>query len=116
MSTVMLEQCSTEGIDVGIWVLDLSNGSQNTGDRLEAGSGQVTDVVFPDVPVCESLEMHESRIGVSENSVAVARDNSTFLQGLANVLLDNAFVGFFSFVVVSQFSQPFQAFLVGQTV
>lgn len=112
----MLKESPTEGINVRIWVLDLSNCAQNGRDSVKAGTSQVTDVVILDVPVSKALQMHEPRISVSQHSVSIARDNSACLKSLANELLDDGLVGLLSLVEISQLSQPLEAFLVGKTV
>lgn len=112
----MLEECTAEGVDVGIWVFDLADGSEDAGDGVEAFSGEVADVVVLDVAVSEALEVHESGIGVSQHSVAVAGDDSAFLEGLSHVFLDDLLAGSLSSVEVLELGQPLQAFLVGESV
>lgn len=73
----MLEKSSTEGIDVRIRILDFSNSSQNSRNSFEAFSCQVADIIVFDVAIGETFQMHEARIGVSEDGVTVSRDDST---------------------------------------
>ena len=74
----MLEKGSTEGIDVGVWVFNFTNGAENGRNNFETSSGEVANIVILDVFVSELLQMHESGISVSEDSVSVPRNNSTF--------------------------------------
>ena len=74
----MLKKGSTESINVRIWVFDLTDGTENARDSLEASSGEVANVVVLDVLVSKLFQMHESGVSVSEDSVSISRDNSTF--------------------------------------
>lgn len=112
----MLEESTAEGVHVGIWVLDLADGSEDTGNGVEAFSGEVADVVVLDVAVSETLEVHESGISVPQNSVAVSRDDSAFLESLSHVFLNDFLAGSLSFVEVLELGEPLQAFLVGQSM
>ena len=112
----MLEESSAEGIDVGVRVLDLADGAKNTGNGLEASSSKVADVVVLDVLISEGLQVHESGIGVSEDSMTVAWDNSAFSQSFSDELFDDFLVRFFSLVVVFEACEPLEALLVGKTV
>lgn len=112
----MLEEGSTEGIDVGVGILDLSDGSQNAGDGIEALAGQVANIVVLDVAIGESLEVEETGVGVSEHCVAIAGNDTTLLEGLAHVLFDDGLAGLFSLMEVLQLSKPLQALLVGESV
>lgn len=114
--TVVLEKGAAEGVDVRIWVFDLADGSQDSGDGVEAFSGQIADVVVFDVAVGKALEMHESGISVSQHSMSVSRNDSAFLESLSHVLLDDLLIGLFSLVEVLELGQPLQAFLVGKAV
>lgn len=112
--TIVLEEGATEGIHVGVWVLDLADFAQNSRNGVEALSGQITNVVILDVLVSKALQMHEPGISVPKHSMAVARDNSTFLQGLIHKLFNFCLVWSFALMELFQIGQPFQAFLVSQ--
>jgi len=60
--------------------------------------------------------MHESRVGVSEHCVTVSWDHSALSQGLTNIFFDDFAARLLALVVVSELSQPFQAFLIGKAV
>ena len=72
----MLQQGPTEGIHIRVGVLDFAHLPQNPRNRGEALSRQVANVIVLDVPVGETLQVHESRVGISENSVAISWDDS----------------------------------------
>lgn len=112
----MLQECSTEGIDIGPWVFDFSDGAEDTRNGVKALSGKVTDVIILDVAVSESLEMQEARIGVTEDCVAIARNDLAFSESLAHIFLNDLLAGFCAVVVVLELSEPLQALLVGQAV
>lgn len=112
----MLEECTAESVDVGIWVFDFADGSEDAGDGVEAFSGEVADVIVLDVAVSEALEVHESGISVPQHSVAVAGDDSAFLEGLSYIFLNDLLAGSLSSVEILELSEPLQAFLVGKSV
>lgn len=112
----MLEKSTAECVDIGIRVFDLTNGTQNARNCIEASSSEVTDVVILDVFVSESLQVHESGIGVSEDSMAITGDDSAFSQSFFNKFFNDFLVGSFSFVVILEEGEPFEAFLVGKSV
>ena len=116
MCTVVLEEGSAEGVDVGVWVFDFSYCSEDAGDGGEAFTSEVADVVVFDVSVGEALEVHEAGVGVAEDCVSVAGDDSSASECFADELFDDGFAGFFSLVVVLELGQPLEALLVGQAV
>ena len=112
----MLEECAAEGVHVGIWVFDLADCSEDAGDGVEAFSSKIADVVVLNVAVSEALEMHESGISVSQDSMTVSGDDSAFLEGISDILLDDLLAGSLSSVEVLELSEPLEAFLIGQSV
>jgi hypothetical protein len=73
----MLKKASAVSINVGIWVFDLSDLSENTWNGFEADSGQVANVVVFNVSIGKFLQMHEPWVGVSEDGVSITWNNST---------------------------------------
>lgn len=112
----MLKKSTTEGINIRIWVLYFTDFAQNARDSIKTLFSQIADVIVFDMFVCESLQMEESRVGVSEDSMPIARNNSTFFQCLVYEFFNQATIRSFSLMEVLQFSQPFKALLVGKTV
>lgn len=98
----MLKERSTEGIDVGVRVFNLADLAENSRNGIEAFSSQIADIIVLDMLIGESLQVHEPRIGVPEDSVAIARDNSAFLQGLVDELFDLSLAWLFSFMELFQ--------------
>lgn len=84
----MLEESSTESIDIRIWVFDFAYFAQNAGNCIEALLSQIADVIVSDVLISESLQVQKSRIGISEDSMAITGNNSAFFQGLVNEFFD----------------------------
>lgn len=72
----MLEETSTVSINVGVGVFYLSHFTQNAWNSLEANSGQVANVVVLNVSIGELLQVHESWVGVSEDSMSITWNNS----------------------------------------
>lgn len=72
----MLEEGATEGIHIGIWVLDFADFAQDARDGVEAFPCQVADVVVLDMLVSVALQVHESRIRIPQDCVAVPWDHS----------------------------------------
>lgn len=112
----MLEECTAEGVDVGIWVFNLADGSEDAWNGVEAFSGEVADVIVLDVAVSKALEVHKSGISVPQHSMAIAGNDSAFLEGLSHVFLDDLLAGSLSSVEVLELSEPLKAFLVGKSV
>lgn len=112
----MLEESTAEGVNIGIRVFNFSKGSKNTGNGVEAGSCQVADIVILDVSISKWFQVHESGIGVSQDCMTVAGDNSSLSQGFSDILLNNFRARFLSFMVFLEGSKPLEAFLVSKTV
>ena len=109
----MLEQGAAEGIDVWIGIFYFTDSSQYRWDGFEAEISQIADIVVFDISLGERFQVHETRISVSQNSVSIAWDNSTFSKGFSDELFNNFFVWLLSFVEVFKLCEPFQAFLIG---
>ena len=60
--------------------------------------------------------MDEAGVSVAEDGVSVSRDHTAFAESLSHELLDHHSAGTLAFVVVFEFAEPFEAFLVGEAV
>ena len=72
----MLEESTTESIDIGIGIFNFSDFSKNSWNSIEALPSQITNVIVLDVTISEGFQVHKSRVGVSEDGVSVAGDHS----------------------------------------
>jgi hypothetical protein len=102
----VLEKCATKGIHIGVRVLDLSNCAQNTGNRIKALSGKITDVVILNVLICEVLKMKEPGISVSQDCMSISGNDLALAEGLADILFDDCFAGSGTLMVILEFSKP----------
>jgi hypothetical protein len=71
----MLEKGATEGIDIRVGILDLSNCAQDAGNGIKALSGKVADVIVLDVFVGEALKMEEAGVSATQDCMAISRDD-----------------------------------------
>lgn len=94
----MVETDAAVGIHIGVGVLDFAHLAQDLGDGLEAETSQISDVIVLDVLVGEELQVHEPRVCFSQDSMSVAWDDSSFFQGLVDVLFDFSLAGLLSVV------------------
>ena len=112
----MLQESPAEGVHVRVGVLDLADSAQDAGDGVQAGAGEVADVVFLDVAVGEALQVQEAGVDLAQDGVAVAGNHLPLGKSLAYVLLDDLLVGSGAFVVVLELDEPLEALLVGEPV
>lgn len=112
----MLKKSSTVSVDVWIWIFYFSDFAQNTWNSFETNSSQIANVIVLNVSIGKFFQMHKSWISISQNSMSITWNDSTFSEGFVDKLFDNSFVWSLSLVELFKFHQPFQTFLVGQTV
>lgn len=88
MDTVVVEEDTGRGVDVGVGVLGLSVLGEDAGGNLGGSGNELEDGVVLDL-VSRVGEVHqslESRIGLSQNGVAVTGDDSAGLEDGPQVL------------------------------
>lgn len=78
-------------INVRVRVLDLAQFLEDWWNNLEDGSGEFDQRIILDVSLGEGSQVHEARIGVSEDSVAVSRDDFTLGESVVSELSDFGF-------------------------
>lgn len=113
--TVMVENDTTVGINIGPRVLDLAEFLKNGRNNLENGGSKFNKGVVLDVFGAEVLKMNVSRISVSQDGVTVTWDDLSGGKGVVGEFLNLSFGN-----IVTDFlldvKEPSEDFLVGQTV
>jgi len=113
---VVLEKDTRVGIYVGPWVLSLALLEEDVWDDLVELGDELEELVVRKVFQSEFSLAGVSRISLSENSVTVARDDSTTLEGVPDEVSEFLIGNFVGSKVSNELSEPDEDFLVGETV
>lgn len=73
----MLKESTAESINVGIRVFNLADFPKDTRNGLKAFPCKVANVVILNVLVGETLQVHKTRISVSEDSMTISWHHSS---------------------------------------
>jgi len=113
--TVVHKQSTRAAINIGPWVANLTSSIKNTWDGLIVSTNQRDQVVILNVLVSKIKLAHETRIGLTENSVTVARDNLTRLKSSISEINDILFVPVIT-ILLNEAQDVTKALLVSKTV
>jgi len=112
---VVLQQNTRVGINVGVRVLSLAVLRQDTWSDLVDLADEVEHGIIGELAKSKFALRDVTRIGLAENCVAIARDDTTAVQGLPQVVGDLLVAEIVTNVLL-HLGEPIQDFLVGQAV
>lgn len=115
LQAVVLEEDAGVSINVRPWVLDLAQFSQDWRHNLVDVADELEQRVVGQMLEGELALASVARIGLAEDSVSVAGNDLSRLEGLPDEVLDFVLVGVVS-ELAAQLLQPHEDLLVGQAV
>ena len=92
VETVVHQEGTWAGINIGPGVLDLACCLKNLRDDLVAGLYEVNEVIVLDVLVSKLDLAHEARVSLAEDGVTVAWDNFAWSKSIMNILSNVVFI------------------------
>ena len=113
--SIVLQEDSRVGIDIGVGVLGLSVLSQDTRGNLVDLADELEHGVIGEMLLSKGPLGHVAGVGLAENGVAISRNNLARLKGGPQVVTD----GFVAEIVANRslhFGEPVQHLLVSETV
>ena len=85
---VVHKEGARTAVNIGPGVLDFAGGRQSLGDLFIVGLNKINEVVVLDVFLCELELTDESRVGLSEDGVSIARNNLTTRHSVSHKVVD----------------------------
>lgn len=103
----MLQQGSTESVDIRVRIFNFADFPQNSGYCIKALSCQITNVVISNVFISESFQVEESWVSISQHCMPVAWHDSAILQGFVHKLLNDGLIWLLSVMEIFEGNEPF---------
>ena len=113
--TVVHQEGARAAVNVGPRVLDLASGVEALGNLLVVGLDKIDEVVVLDVSLSKVKLTDESRIGLTQDSMTIARDDFSGFEGVVDVL-GNVSLGPVISELFLELQDEVEALLVSKTV